>query len=156
MAGALRCGAGGIAGLSDLLDEYGEAIEWDIANLWPGRSIFELYRGEMSWRELRVFLEHLPDDSATRRAMDKRSADEQVWTLDRHLAAMAVDAIREVAFATIVMNGDPQKVRSLDPPDPIPRPGVEPRLKIGGPIRFGGRHGSGAKQLAEVFGAPGA
>jgi hypothetical protein len=109
----------------------------------------------MSWRELRVFLKFLPADAATARAVRGSSAEEDAWTLDRQLLASAVDAIRENTFATVKLGGDPKKTGRLKPPKPIPRPGVaEP--KNSNTIRFGGRHGSGAKQLAAVFGRPAA
>ncbi|MET7429642.1 hypothetical protein ABZT16_11670 [Streptomyces flaveolus] len=108
----------------------------------------------MSWRELRVFLRFLPPDSATARAVRGSTPEEDAWTLDRHLLAAAVDAIRENTFATVKLGGDPKKTGRLRPPDPIPRPGVE--SKKSNIIRFGGRHGSGAKQLAGLFGRPAA
>jgi len=106
----------------------------------------------MSWRELRVFLKFLPPDSATARAVRGSTAEEDAWTLDRHLLASAVDAIRENTFAAVKLHGDPKKTKRLKPPDPIERPGVEVRRKKSNVIRFGGRHGSGAQQLAKVFG----
>ena len=60
MAAPVWRGAGGIAGLRRFLTEYGEAVEWDMARYWPGRSLLELYRGTLSWRELRVFLKYGP------------------------------------------------------------------------------------------------
>lgn len=152
MAGARRCGAGGIPGLAQLLDEHGEAVEWDVAHYWPGRSLLELYRGEMSWRELRVFLRYLPPESHTARAIFPRDKAEEWWTPDRQLMASLVDSVRLTNFLMVKLHGDPKKTRSLKPPKPIPRPGVEPKnTKV---IRFGGKHGSGAAQLAEVFGRP--
>ncbi|MBR8638585.1 hypothetical protein KEF29_03045 [Streptomyces tuirus] len=155
MAEALRCRAGGIAGLRRFLEEYGEAVEWDIARYWPGRSLLELYRGEMSWRELRVFLRFLPHDSATARTLRGATPEEDAWTLDRQLLATIADAVRESTFTAVKLHGDPKKTGRLKPPKPIPRPGVEEPQKTN-VIRFGGRHGSGAKQLAQVFGRPAA
>ncbi|MEU9333122.1 hypothetical protein AB0D49_08150 [Streptomyces sp. NPDC048290] len=109
----------------------------------------------MSWRELRVFLRYLPTDSATARAVRGSTAEEDAWSLDRLLLASAVDAIRENTFVTMKVGGDPKKTGRMKPPKPIPRPGVE-EPKHGNVIRFGGRHGSGAKQLAQVFGRPAA
>lgn len=123
-----------------------------MARYWPGRSLLELYRGEMSWRELRVFLRYLPRDSATARAVRNASPDEETWNLDRQLLASAVDAIREGTYAAVKLHGDPKKTRRLKAPEPIPRPGVEQRQTSSRTIRFGGRHGSGAAQLAQVFG----
>ncbi|MBW1600900.1 hypothetical protein JJV70_02035 [Streptomyces sp. JJ66] len=148
MAGAVRAGAGGIRGLRRFLAKYGEAIEWDLARYWPGRSLLELYRGELSWRELRVFLRYLPPDSATARSVDPDSG----WTVDQHLLATVADSVRELTHLTLVVNADPKKRRQIKPPDPIPRPGVKPREQRGSVIRFGGRHGSGAAQLAPLFG----
>lgn len=154
MAGALRRGAGGIAGLVRLLEEHGEAIEWDLPHYWPGRSLMELYRGDMSWRELRVFIEGLPQDSRTMRALHPKSEDDELWTFDRHLAAMAIDELRLNTFALLKLHGDPKKTRRLKAPKPIPRPGVTGDTDNVKTIRFGGRHGSGAKGLAAAFGAP--
>lgn len=156
MAGAhRRCGAGGIEGLVALLDEHCEAVQWDLGHYWH-RSIYELYRGEMTWQELRVFLRYLPPESATARAIWPKSRDEleqEYWSApaDRFTVASLIDSVRENTFVQIKLHGDPKKTRSLKPPDPIERPGVKPRTKT---IRFGGKHGSGAAQLAEVFGAP--
>ncbi|MFJ7176401.1 hypothetical protein ACIQXA_08335 [Streptomyces massasporeus] len=127
-----------------------------MARYWPGRSLLELYRGEMSWRELRVFLRFLPTDSATARAVRGATSEEEAWTLDRQLLASVVDAVRENTFATVKLGGDPKKTGRLKPPKPIPRPGVVDEPKNTNTIRFGGRHGSGAKQLAAVFGRPAA
>lgn len=117
--------------------------------------MLELYRGEMSWRELRVFVRHLPTDSATARAVRGSAPEEDAWTLDRQLLASVVDAVRENTFATVKLGGDPKKTARLKPPKPIPRPGVE-EPKNTNVIKFAGRHGSGAQQLAQVFGRPAA
>jgi hypothetical protein len=154
VAEAVRAGAGGIDGLRRFLTDYGEAVEWDIARYWPGRSLLELYRGEMSWRELRVFLRYLPPDSATARAVRGVTPEQEAWTLDRQLLASLVDAQRENTFAMVKLHGDPKKTKRLRPPEPIPRPGVQ--AKKSNVIRFGGRHGSGAAQLAQAFGRPAA
>ncbi|MGI5408735.1 hypothetical protein ACQEV9_18315 [Streptomyces chartreusis] len=122
-----------------------------MARYWPGRSLLELYRGEMSWRELKVFLRFLPWDSATARSVRKSTAEEDYWTPDRQLAATLIDSLREQTYALIKLHGDPKKTKRIKPPEPIPRPGVE-KPKNTKVIRFGGRHGSGAAELAKVFG----
>ncbi|MFB9485209.1 hypothetical protein ACFFSH_38450 [Streptomyces filamentosus] len=126
-----------------------------MARYWPGRSLLDLWRGGLTWRELRVFLRYLPRDSATARAVRNASPEEEAWTMDRHLLASIVDAVRESTYAAIKLGGDPKKTGRLKPPAPIPRPGVAETQKSN-VIRFGGRHGSGAKQLATVFGRPAA
>lgn len=150
MAEAQRPPAGGIRGLVRFLSEHGEAVEWDIARYWPGRSLLELYRGEMSWRELRVFIKHAPWDSATARSVRGSTPEEDYWTPDRQLAASIVDALRENTYVQIKLHGDPKKTRRMRPPEPIERPGVAKRQNTR-VIRFGGRHGSGAAELAKVF-----
>ncbi|GAA2629572.1 hypothetical protein [Streptomyces axinellae] len=150
MAEALRCGAGGIGGLADFLREYGEAVEWDMARYWPGRSLLELWRGTLSWRELKVFLKFLPPDSATARAVRSATPEDDTWTLDRHLLATVADAVRENTYALVKLQGDPKKTRRLKPPKPIPRPGVE-QPKAGKVIRLGGRNPSSSKELAAAF-----
>lgn len=106
----------------------------------------------MSWRELRVFLDHLPWDSATSRSVRGSTAEEDYWSPDRQLYASVVDAVRELTYVTVKLHGDPKKTKRLRAPEPIPRPGVETRRSSSRVIRFGGRHGSGADQLAQVFG----
>lgn len=151
MAEAFRAGAGGISGLRRFLTEHGEAVEWDMARYWPGRSLLELYRGDMSWRELRVFLRYLPPDSATAAAVRGLTAEEEHWTMERQLMASMVDSQNFLAALTLYVNADPKRRGKFKPPDPIDRPGVQKRQKSN-VIRFGGRHGSGAAQLATVFG----
>jgi hypothetical protein len=124
-----------------------------MARYWPGRSLLELYRGKMSWRELRVFLRFLPPDSATARAVRGSTPEEDAWTLERQLLAAAVDSVRENTFAMVKLHGDPKKTKRLREPDPIERPGVQARRRKSNVIRFGGRHGSGAAQLAQIFGS---
>ncbi|MEU8525250.1 hypothetical protein AB0C77_06555 [Streptomyces sp. NPDC048629] len=106
----------------------------------------------MSWLELRIFLKGLPTDSLTARAVRGSSPEEDAWTLVPQLLASVVDAVRENTYATVKLGGDPKKTSRMKPPDPIERPGVTVRKQKSNVIRFGGRHGSGAGQLAGVFG----
>lgn len=122
-----------------------------MARYWPGRSLMELYRGAMSWRELRVFLRYLPAESATARAIRGSTPEEEHWTFERQLMASVVDNVSFLNALTLYINSDPKRRGKFKPPDPIERPGVEKRTKSN-VIRFGGRHGSGAAQLATVFG----
>lgn len=158
MGEAVRAGAGGILGLVALLREHCEALAWDVQHYWPGRSLYEVYADPptMSLYELRVFVKYLPPDSATAREVWPKTpeqAEQEYWSApaDRFFAATLIDSLREQTFVQVKLHGDPKKTRGMRPPEPIERPGVKPRTKT---IRFGGRHGSGAAQLAEVFGAP--
>ncbi|MFK8844675.1 hypothetical protein [Streptomyces sp. Ac-502] len=85
------------------------------------------------------------------RVLTGRSPEEEFWTPDRQLLATIADRVAEGTYAQVRLHGDPKRTRRLKPPDPIPRPGVTAR-KPRNTIRFGGRHGSGAQQLASVFG----
>ncbi|WP_431040073.1 hypothetical protein [Streptomyces sp. P9-1] len=105
----------------------------------------------MSWLELKTFLKFLPWDSATARSVRGSTPEEDYWNPDRQLAATLIDSLREQTYALIKLHGDPKKTKRVKPPEPIQRPGVEKR-KDAKVIRFGGRHGSGAAELARVFG----
>ncbi|MFI1723944.1 hypothetical protein [Streptomyces sp. NPDC020489] len=105
----------------------------------------------MSWRELKIFIKHVPWESATARSVRGSTPEEDYWTPDRQLSASIVDALRENTYVQIKLHGDPKKTRRMKPPEPIKRPGVEQR-RSSKVIRFGGRHGSGAAELAKVFG----
>jgi hypothetical protein len=112
----------------------------------------------MTWQELRVFLRFLPPESNTARAIWPKSQDEserEYWSApaDRFFAATLIDCLRENTFVQVKLHADPKKTRGMKAPEPIERPGVKPRTKT---IHFGGKHGSGAAELAKVFGAPGA
>lgn len=123
-----------------------------MARYWPGRSLLELHRGEMSWRELRVFLHFLPPESATHRSVNPRSPEEEFWTPDRQLAAAGVDAQREQTFVMLKLHGDPNKTKRMKPPAPIQRPGVAAPADDVRVIRFGGRNESAGPQLAAALG----
>lgn len=123
---------------------------------WSGRRLAELHTDPptMSLLELRRFVKFLPPDSNTARAVfpkTEEAARHEYWEApaDRFFLASLIDALRDNTFVQVKLHGDPKKTKRLKPPDPIPRPGVEPRRKT---IKFGGRHGSGAAELAAVFG----
>jgi hypothetical protein len=118
-----------------------------VAHYWPGRSLYELYCDPptMSLVELRRFVRYLPPESATAREIFPKSKDDleqEFWAqpADRSFMASLIDAVRESTFVQIKLHGDPKRTRNLKPPEPIERPGVQPRQKV---IRFGGRHGAG-------------
>lgn len=122
MAGALRAGAGGIGGLHALLAEHGEAIEWDLSH-YHRRSLHELFTGEMTWRQLRSLLSHLPRESALAR---KLLGNDVAWGLNEQLLAAAVDALKAGNFQRGGGKGSK--------PKPIPRPGV---IEKSEPLRHG-------------------
>lgn len=90
----------------------------------------------MSWRRLRVLIQHLPPESHTmtalRNGMSEEELDEQAepgaakrarWSQLEQLVAVVADAVRRLEYVTIAANTDSKAARP-DPPEPIPRPGV--------------------------------
>jgi hypothetical protein len=95
----------------------------------------------MSWRRLRVLIQHLPPESATwtalRNAMDPAELAAQAergepekgrWSQQEQLLAAAVDAIRRLEWVLICVNTE-KKSKRPDPPEPLRRPGAVPRKK---------------------------
>lgn len=119
---ALRPAAGGISGLHALLEEHGEAIEWDLSH-YHHRSLHDLFDGTLTWRQLRSFLSHLPRDSALAR---KLLGNDAPWGLQEQLQAMTIDVLRQGNW----QRGGGKGGR----PKPLPRPGAK---KSGEPIRHG-------------------
>lgn len=95
----------------------------------------------MSWRRLRVLIQHLPPESATwtalRNAMpeadlaaqaDSGEPEKGRWSQEEQLLAAVVDAIRRLEWVLICVNTD-KKSKRPDPPEPLRRPGAGPRKK---------------------------
>lgn len=92
----------------------------------------QLFTGELSWRELGAYLEHLPLESATQTTRLSRLTDEDFseaaarehrhgpWSHADLLLATAVDAIERLIFVQLRRAGG-----TPDVPKPIPRPGVQ-------------------------------
>lgn len=93
----------------------------------------------MSWRRLRVLIQHLPPESATwtalRNAMDpaelaaqaeKGEPEKGRWSQQEQLLAAAVDAIRRLEWVLICVNVD-KKSKQPPPPEPMRRPGAGPK-----------------------------
>lgn len=95
----------------------------------------------MSWRRLRVLIQHLPPESATwtalRNAMPPGELEAQAemgepekgrWSQLEQLIAAAVDATRRVEWVLLCSNIE-QKSKRPDPPEPMRRPGAGPKKK---------------------------
>lgn len=95
----------------------------------------------MSWRRLRVLIQHLPPESATwtalRNAMPPAELDAQAetgepekgrWSQLEQLIAASVDATRRVEWVLLCSNIE-KKSQRPDPPEPMRRPGAGPRKK---------------------------
>ncbi|MGW1154443.1 hypothetical protein ACWD45_24565 [Streptomyces rubiginosohelvolus] len=90
----------------------------------------------MSWRQVRVLIQHLPSESATmtglRNALTPEEYEEQAkrgepekgrWSQSDQLLAAAVDALRDLQYITVIANSD-GKGRKPKKPEPMRRPGV--------------------------------
>lgn len=93
--------------------------------------LLDLHRGRLSWRRLRVLIEHLPPESATMTAIrnahpDVVSSDADPaqgrWSQDQMLLAQLVDEIRWLRWITVATNSSAGNTPPQ--PEPMPRPGV--------------------------------
>lgn len=90
----------------------------------------------MTWRQLRVLIQHLPPESATmtalRNALDPEEYEQQArngkpeegrWSMTEQLLAGITDALRHLEYVLTLAhhNGKGRKPR---PPEPMRRPGV--------------------------------
>ena len=107
MGEGFRNRLGGIRGLLRLLDEYGEAIEYDLICL--GLRLDWLGSEALTWRDLLVIVKKSPLSSAF--SVELRG---HTWTVAEYLAALQVDMLRGLSWQT--GGGKGQK------PKPIPRP----------------------------------
>ncbi|MGW4634340.1 DUF5361 domain-containing protein [Nocardia sp. NPDC004415] len=113
MACALGAEPGGILGLDALLEEHGEAIEYDLIAL--GLRLRLLGTDALGWADLRVIVKHLPLDSALLRTM---YPEESRWRTAEHLLADVSDSLRWLVWAR---TDDGRRGRNR--PEPIQRPG---------------------------------
>ncbi|MBF6459801.1 hypothetical protein IU433_12215 [Nocardia puris] len=90
-----------------------------------GLRLRQLGTDELTWRDLKVIIKHLPDDAALRRAIHPDSG----WGIAELLLAQIADKANWLAWTKTKAA---QKGRGA--PKPIPRPGVEPVEKIGNTV----------------------
>jgi murein L,D-transpeptidase YcbB/YkuD len=99
--------------------------------------LLDVHRGAMTWRRLRVLIQHLPSESSTwtalRNAMSEEELAEQAdkgepekarWSQLEQLVAASLDATRRVEWAVLAVNTE--KAKRPKPPEPTPRPGAKP------------------------------
>lgn len=92
----------------------------------------------MSWRRLRVLIQHLPPESATWTALRNSMSDEELaeqadkgepekgrWSQIEQLLAATLDATRRVEWVLLCANIE-SKSKRPDAPKPTPRPGAKP------------------------------
>lgn len=106
---------------------------------YNGVDLLDVHRGEMSWRRLRVLIQHLPPESATwtamRNGMSSAELAEQAakgepekgrWSQLEQLIAANVDATRRVEWVLLCSNIE-KKSKRPDAPEPMRRPGAGPK-----------------------------
>lgn len=143
MAEGRRRHEGGILSLVALIDDQRlcGALEADL--IAAGLRLRWFPAPDYTWRDLVIFVAHLPSSSALSKL---QLGDDAYWGISEHLAAMQVDYLRLLAW---MKTKDAQYGRNR--PKPIQRPGVDDgkdRKKIGGTTTLP------AAELAEVLGIP--
>lgn len=99
----------------------------------------------MTWRQLRVLIQHLPPESATMTALRNDLTDEEMveqaesgepekarWSQAEQLLALVADRLAHFEHAYICAHVD-SKAKQPTPPEPIRRPGgkpVKPKPKL--------------------------
>lgn len=104
-----------------------------------GVDLLDVHRGIMSWRRLRVLIQHLPPESATWTALRNELSPAELaaqaekgrpelgrWSQLEQLIAANVDATRRVEWALWSVNIE-QKSKRPDMPEPMRRPGAGPK-----------------------------
>lgn len=92
----------------------------------------------MTWRQLRVLIQHLPPESATMTALRNAMPDEEIaeqadegrpeegrWSQLEQLVAVVADRVARVEYVLRCVNTEKKKDRP-EPPEPIRRPGAKP------------------------------
>ncbi|WP_245738350.1 DUF5361 domain-containing protein [Streptomyces sparsogenes] len=104
-----------------------------------------MYRGRLSWRRLRVLIQHLPPESATMTELRNSLSDEEMaeqaeagepekgrWSQVEQLLALIADRVARLEYVTILANSG-SKGKKPTPPEPIARPGAKakrPKSKL--------------------------
>jgi hypothetical protein len=127
VAEGLRSDGGGIVGLHRLLEEHGEAIEYDLLD--HQFRLDDLGTEALSWRDLFVLIrrwQKLPE-TATCEAVHGRR-----WTTTEQLLAGAVDVLQAA-------NWQRAGKKTAAKPKPVPRPWEQSRTQAIGkdPIAIG-------------------
>ncbi len=125
------------------MEEHAEALEADLLRHY-GVDLLGWYRGELSSRRLAVLVRHLPRDSAFRLAHEGEAAG---WSLGDQLLAAVVDHLAVANWMFASVNRDEDEAPP-EPPQPVPRPGVDEAVPDGAPAA----DTPGPADLARFFG----
>ncbi|MFE9382388.1 hypothetical protein ACFYMO_03990 [Streptomyces sp. NPDC007025] len=102
--------------------------------------------GRRTWAWLRVLIQHLPPESHTmtaiRNSLSDVELDEQAdlgepekgrWSQAEQLLALLADRVAQLQYTLICVNTE-KKSQRPDQPEPIRRPGAQPRKKKTAPM----------------------
>ena len=117
MEGRVGYRRGGIRGLSRLLKEHGEAVEYDLIRL--GLRLSWLGTRRLTWRDLYVIVRQCPPDSALHRSA---AGPDHIWDLHGHLLAGIFDVL---SVANWQRGGDEHAKK----PERLPRPGITKQVE---------------------------
>jgi hypothetical protein len=119
--------------LSELLEEHGEEIEYDLQH-HHRVELTGLWTGDLSWRRLGVLVRNLPPESATKTALRNATPVEDLqdvvedadreygsWSQTDMLLAELIDVARWLQWSKTKAAED----RPNESPKPYPRPGVD-------------------------------
>lgn len=118
MAAPVRGERGGIFALCRLIEDHGEAIEYDLMTRTPVLRLRDVGTDSFPWRDLDIFVRNLPRDSALAYSFH---GDKVLWGPKEHLLADLVDVARWMQWSK---TKDASKT-GAKPPAPIERPGRE-------------------------------
>lgn len=108
-----------------------EVIEADLARFYPGLRLRHLFTGDMTWRELGVYLARLPMESSLMTKLRDDAADDAMpaqidpdaphgsWSKVELLLAAVSDQLASLIYVQIARGGG-----KPDQPVPVRRPGV--------------------------------
>lgn len=116
MVGGLAYLSPGILGLLDLVEDHWEALDYTLLEL--GLDLNDLGTERLSWSRLWAVVRWSPSTSALSKSMHGEDAE---WSIDTHLLASAVDALRAGNW----QRGGGKGKR----PKPVERPGKDDQNK---------------------------
>lgn len=103
----------------------------------------------MTWRRLRVLIQHLPPESHTMTALRNAMSDEELaeqaekgdpeagrWSQAEQLLALVADRVAQLQYTLVCVNTE-KKSQRPEQPKPIPRPGATSPKKKTAPMTDG-------------------
>jgi len=126
VAGKLKGHTGGIRRLLELIQQHGSALEYDLIR--DGLRLRDCPSAEFTWRDLHVYVKHLPPDSATVQAVDEKFGG---WTRGDRLLAIIANMLRLLWWAKTKDGHKGRRRPAMIGPDMgndvAPRAGMKPK-----------------------------